>query len=343
MKCSPRLLTYSLISAAALTLTACGGGGGLSPSASSAVSTTVMDGLIQNALVCLDTNKDGICNTGEPQGRTDANGRVTLQVPTADIGTATLVAMIGTDATDIDNGKITTAYTLTTPAGRLDVISPLTTMVQTKIDQDKVSADVAAAFVQSQIGLTVSVFDNFIALRDSSAGHKKAGEVARILALTVQKSKEGRSSDASCMTGLTDKDAAEHAAESEIRNALVNSLPDVRKTSDATENQSDAAVQKSVATLPVCPTPTPTPTPPADASADNGKLLYAASCSSCHGSDPLSGRNNILRGANRPSTILHAIADNEGGMGVLTSVIATTQANDIAAYLANPSGAPTPT
>ena len=66
-----------------------------------------------------------------------------------------LVAMIGTDAIDADTGPVKTAYTLTAPAGKHEVISPLTTMVQAKIDSDAAagkatSVDAAASFVQTR-------------------------------------------------------------------------------------------------------------------------------------------------------------------------------------------------
>jgi trimeric autotransporter adhesin len=191
MKLSPSShLTLSLITAAVATLTACGGGGGstasTTPAATSSITTTVMDGLISNALVCVDTNSNNLCDAGEVQGRTDAAGKVTLTVAATDAATAKLIAIVGTDAVDADTGAVKTAYTLQTPAGKTAVISPLTTMVQTKIDTDKVTAAVAETYVKTQTGLTVSVYDNFIALRGQSAEHTKAGEIAHMVVLSIQ-------------------------------------------------------------------------------------------------------------------------------------------------------------
>lgn len=56
----------------------------------------------------------------------------------------------------------------------------------------------------------------------------------------------------------------------------------------------------------------------------------------CHGANPAQNTNNILNGANSPSTILNAISSNRGGMGFLAATIKAPQASDIAAYLANP-------
>jgi hypothetical protein len=191
MNVSKNYFTLSLISGAVVALTACGGGGGTGPVDTAAISTTVMDGLIQNALVCVDSNSNGVCDAGEVQGRTDANGKVTLTVPATDVGKVKLVAMIGTDAIDADNGPVKTAYTLTAPAGRHDVISPLTTMVQAKIDSDDkagktTSVDDAATFVQNALTLTVSVFDNFISTRGSNQGSKDASDDAHAIAVVAQ-------------------------------------------------------------------------------------------------------------------------------------------------------------
>ena len=72
--------------AALLALTACGGGGGTAappppvvPTTTS-VSTKVVDGAIENALVCIDKDSNGICDFGETQGRTAKDGSVTLDV-----------------------------------------------------------------------------------------------------------------------------------------------------------------------------------------------------------------------------------------------------------------------
>ncbi len=74
-----------------------------------------------------------------------------------------------------------------------------------------------------------------------------------------------------------------------------------------------------------------TPTPAA-----RGKVIYANSCALCHGSNPSTNIDKVLKGANSASTILSAIAKNSGGMGYLSSTIEATQASDLAAYLATP-------
>ena len=120
MKTLTPYFRLGLVTAAVAALTACGGGGGGSPDkapvATTPISTTVMDGLIQNALVCVDSNNNGQCEASEAQGRTDARGRVTLNMATADLASAHLIAKIGLDAVDSDTGPVKTAYTLQAPS-----------------------------------------------------------------------------------------------------------------------------------------------------------------------------------------------------------------------------------
>lgn len=187
-------LAFALAGAAMLTVAGCGGdsssggsGGGavVPPAATTAsVSATVIDGAIENATVCLDTNLNGSCDSGEPSGKTNAAGGVTLEVPLADVGKYPLVAMVGTDAKDADTGPVTTAYTLTAPADKALVISPLTTLVQAYLDSTGGSSADAAAAVQAKLGLSTSAFDDFT--KDASDSGKLAGTLARLIVVTTQ-------------------------------------------------------------------------------------------------------------------------------------------------------------
>jgi trimeric autotransporter adhesin len=368
--------TLSLMAAALVTLTACGGGGGSAssvptPASTTAVSTTVMDGLIQNALVCVDSNNNGVCESTEVQGRTDSSGKVTLSIPTANVTTAKLLAMIGLDATDADTGSVKTAYTLQTPAGKHSVISPLTNMVQTKMETDKVSGivtsiDAAEAYVKTQTSLTISVFDNFIAKRETSTEHKKAGDIARLLVVSTQKSIATAVTGSASNTGCTTSEGnGNHAVQAYAENDLVTRLSEIRKLSDdidqwacASTNSAktcDSDIQSKapvvarcttvaattpVVTTPVVTTPvvaTPVVTVPVVVtSAATGKSVYAAKCALCHTATPALNVSKVLKGANSASTILNAISGNVGGMGMLQGNISTQDANNLAAYLATP-------
>src|SRR5665647_3801192 len=117
MKIVKSHFTLGLIAAAVVSLSACGGGGSTVATNTNPVPTiartsktvTVMDGLIQNALVCVDSNANGVCDATEIQGHTDANGQVTLDIPTTDLATAKLIAVVTAGlSTDKDTGAIPT-------------------------------------------------------------------------------------------------------------------------------------------------------------------------------------------------------------------------------------------
>ena len=187
-------LALALAGAALLTVAGCGGGSGNGTGSgdggapeTTKVSARVIDGAIENALVCLDTNRNGSCDAGEPSGRTDAAGNATLEVPAADAGKYPVVAMVGTDATDADHGPVATPFTLKAPAGQ-EIISPLTTLVQSYLELTGGSAAAAADAVQRQLGLDASPMADFTL--DASDAGKQAGLLARLVVVTTQAQRE---------------------------------------------------------------------------------------------------------------------------------------------------------
>ncbi|KQQ32808.1 hypothetical protein ASF61_13730 [Duganella sp. Leaf126] len=86
------------------------------------------------------------------------------------------------------------------------------------------------------------------------------------------------------------------------------------------------------------------------ADAVNGKNLYlngpvsgGASCASCHGASPAANVSGIQRGANQPSVIADAIANNRGGMGSLfAGKFSSSELSDLAAFIGNPNATAAP-
>ncbi len=190
-------LTLAFTSAGLLTIYGCGGGGGSTPPANpspiattSNIGITVIDGPIQNATVCLDKNANGVCDAGEPMGKTDATGKTTLTVDNADVGKFAVLAVVGTDAIDTDRPTtpITTAFTMTAPADKAAVVSPLTTLVQTLVQNAGLSSTAAEAQLKEQTGLNVSLFEDFT--KSTTADSQSAGTLARVLVVTTQQTSD---------------------------------------------------------------------------------------------------------------------------------------------------------
>ena len=252
----------ALCGASALALAACGGGGGdstttpVTPVATTTnVSTTVIDGAIRNALVCLDKNANGLCDTGEVQGRTDASGNVTLAVPNADVGKYPIIAVVGTDAVDADNGPVTTAYTMTAPADQAAVVSPLTTLVQQTVATTGVTTADAAKSVQDATGITASLFQDFTKLAAPTDGTVNPATVARMVVVTTQQQaavvapKLGTPAIDGATITQADLDRAIQKKLLELLPSLVTALSDPAVLAAATPAAQQAALLAAATTL----------------------------------------------------------------------------------------------
>lgn len=177
------------VAAASLLIAGCGGDPDPVPPVATTtnVSTTVIDGLIEKALVCLDKNSNGKCDADETQGKTDAAGHVTLAVPNADVGKYTLVAEVNnTESVDKDHGPVTVAYRMAAPADQAGVVSPLTTLVQQTMATTGASSAEAAKAVQDQTGIITSLFQDFTKVAAPTDGSISAATVARLVVVTTQ-------------------------------------------------------------------------------------------------------------------------------------------------------------
>lgn len=244
----PRLrrIGAALSGAALLSLAACGGGGGGSsptPAVTTAsVPVTVVDGPIKNALVCLDKNKNGACDSGEPSGRTDGSGNITLQVPAEDAGKYPILAVVGTDAVDTDTGAVPTPFVLKAPADKPNVVSPLTTLVQALVESTGASSTSAASSLQSTLGLNVSLFEDFT--KNGSADGKTAGTVARMVVVTTQQQSKALASAVGTKNPIDGGTISQKDLDKAIQQKLLQILSDlVTKLADpsvkAAQNPTD--------------------------------------------------------------------------------------------------------
>jgi hypothetical protein len=146
----------------------------------------VVDGALRNALVCIDANDNGACDAGEPQARTDTGGNATLDVPNALVGAHAVVAMVGTDAVDADFGPVTVPFVLTAPKDRTALVSPLTTLVESRMRATGTDMATAEAVVRERAALQVSPFADYTAAASGDAVNTSTRAIARLVVLTTQ-------------------------------------------------------------------------------------------------------------------------------------------------------------
>ena len=188
----PAALAAALFAAGTL-LTACGDGSedtaptpAPPPAMAATVSQTVkvIDGAIRGATVCLDMNGNGLCDSGEPSAVTAADGSATLTLPAEDAHKYPVLALVGTDAVDVDHGPVPVAFSMQAPADRPAVVSPLSTLVAVQAAASGQATATAEQAVQEMLGLAVSPLADFTT--NTAPGHGAAQAAARLLVLLTQ-------------------------------------------------------------------------------------------------------------------------------------------------------------
>ncbi len=145
---SSHALTLTAIATAAAMLAACGSDsnddvaltGVVAAAAFTPGSTTdpnYASGYYQGAVVCVDANNNGHCDSGETSATTDANGAFSISTPIA----AALIADVGTSATNTASGaKVASRTVLRASLDQVNenaggiVISPLSSEVQRLVE-----------------------------------------------------------------------------------------------------------------------------------------------------------------------------------------------------------------
>lgn len=203
-----KLNTISLAMAGALTVVACGGGGSGGSSAGSTaggatLTGNVADGYLSGAKVCLDKNKNGVCDTGEPTTTTGAGGAYSLSgLSESDASAYPLVVEVPASAVDSDTGAaVGKSFVLKAPAGKPGFVSPISTLVQQKLDSGTVTTvDAAVAAVKADFaaaGKTApgDLFANYISANDTGT-HTIARSLASSMKTYYGAMKDGMSSAA---------------------------------------------------------------------------------------------------------------------------------------------------
>jgi len=186
-------LIWTAMFSTAVGLTACGGGSSGS-SSSNLVSGVVADGYLENATVCLDLNANKKCDANEPTAITAADGSYSFSATPAQVASAAIVAeIVAGETIDSDIGAaVARAYTLSAPVGKPEFVSPLTTMIQSKLELNpSMTPEQAEGSVKEDLGIVptsnVNLYADFI--EEGQAGdddyktlHQTAQVVARVMA-----------------------------------------------------------------------------------------------------------------------------------------------------------------
>ncbi|MBA5248651.1 MAG: hypothetical protein FE834_03830 [Gammaproteobacteria bacterium] len=176
-----KIINFLSMGALALTLVGCGGSGNGDSGSGGSVSGQVADGYLLGAKVCFDTNDTKTCADESEVAISGNMGEYTLASKDAPI-----IAEVTTDTTDLDtNTKVTNAYVLSAPKGKT-FISPITTMIQGRIESNpSLDANFAALLLKSEIGMEGSkdaLYANYVAKKDDDKVYKTLYLTAQIVA-----------------------------------------------------------------------------------------------------------------------------------------------------------------
>jgi hypothetical protein len=258
-----KLLPAALVASVALALTACGGGGGSSTTANNgtvtAASGVVIDGYIQGAKVCADTNDNAVCDEGEPSVTTGADGSYSgLEVGSA----TTILVETTTESKDADDNGATLGdagrepFTLRAPATAVEgqekfVVTPLTTMVTLAMQEDpNLTPKTAGDALVKQLGLGDPAAVNFFA--DYKAGNNAfMGQMAQGIADSLGEAEALHRNEAGNEFGDFKKDLFKDAMQRTWTGMVANIAPDgtlIRPPSEF-KNAIKAEVQQGVAQI----------------------------------------------------------------------------------------------
>jgi hypothetical protein len=173
-------------------LAACGSGGGSSQPTTQTVTGVVADGYLSGATVCLDTNLNKQCDSGEPTGTTGVGGAYTIpNVSIADLAKYPIVVVVPPGAEDSERGTVASGYVMSAPAGNPGFVSPLTTLVQSQMETSGQSLTDAVATIKTQLRLTaLSPLDDYKPGTTTTDEATVAAGVAKVIATSLAENKK---------------------------------------------------------------------------------------------------------------------------------------------------------
>ena len=130
------------------------------------------DGYLVNAKVCADFNNNSVCDPDEPEATSTDGGEYTIDDIPEDADLTQLriiVEVIPNETIDEDHPDevIDQGYTLTSPPGKPEFVSPITTIVDAVMQNDEdISVEEAEEQIKDNLGIDeesdVSLFDDYV-------------------------------------------------------------------------------------------------------------------------------------------------------------------------------------
>jgi hypothetical protein len=191
MKLRRLTIALSMVGASSVGLVGCGGSSNNYPEIVTRDGRAV-DGFLSNAYVCVDVNRNRVCDSGEPSDTTDSGGNYSIQTGNT---SAPLVLESLADTFDVTNNEaIGTGLFLTAP-NDATVLSPLTTLAQIRSELSGESYSASETAVIGSLGLSGTVTNlsnyDYISQQASSTqsivtAAQKAANTARVLARSIK-------------------------------------------------------------------------------------------------------------------------------------------------------------
>ena len=156
--------------------------------AKTSFSGKVADGYLVGAKVCLDINSNKVCDDGESSTTSTSGGGFFIESVTQEQldSSPLLVEVIVGETVDEDNPGvfIDKKFTLTAPAGYA-FVSPLTTLVQSQIEDLGLSLEEAVGAVQSKLGTTLDLEADYVAGAGSGDDAEEFSRLHKVAQVTV--------------------------------------------------------------------------------------------------------------------------------------------------------------
>ena len=149
----------------------------------------VVDGYIQGAIVCVDSNNNLLCDLSETKTTTNAKGEYTLKdVLSSNSTNYAVIAIIPVGAIDQDSPTepIAKTYTLSAPIGKHALISPLTSLVREYQQYSAMSTSEASTIVASLLGTNSADLFSDYAAAGASREQKRLQNLAKLAVKSFQ-------------------------------------------------------------------------------------------------------------------------------------------------------------